>query len=356
MPLLSQNYTCNGCGGMQKYDAKTQSLCCVFCKNEVKVTSTQEVNENDYLAKLSCLEAEPNPRPKEVKCGKCAASFTFEAHVFATNCPYCDTPTIIECSAPIVIDGLLPFEVTHKEAKESFSKWVSSRWFAPTAFTKYFSDNKILIGKYLPHWTYDTNTITNYQGERGDAYYVSVRKTVMEDGKSVEKEVQERRIRWSYASGIVHINFDDVIVPASPAVSSSILNDLDPWESKSAKPFDTQYIAGFEAEEYTTKLEEGFDLAKDKMASSIQNKIRNDIGGDEQRISSQSTQYNAITYKNVLLPIWTAFFTWHNKEYQYAINAQTGELIGERPYSKTKIFFAVLSLISVVSAVMYLYG
>jgi len=355
MLLLSQNYTCNGCGGMQKYDAKTQSLCCVFCKTEVKVTSNTEVHENDYLQKISSLEPQPSPRPKEVKCAKCAASFSFDARVFATNCPYCDTPTIIDCSAEIVLDGIVPFEVTHNDAKESFTKWVSSRWFAPTAFTKYFSDNKVMIGKYLPHWTYDSNTITQYKGERGTAYYVTVRKTVMEEGKSVLREVKERRIRWRDTSGIVTVNFDDVIVPASPAVSSSILNALDPWETKSAKVFDSQYIAGFEAEEYTIPLDEGFDLAKEKMASPIRSKIINDIGGDEQRINSQSTQYNAIRYKNVLLPIWTAFFKWHDKEYEYAINAQTGELIGERPYSKTKIFFAVLALASVVAGVMYLY-
>lgn len=353
MSIVAQNYSCNGCGGMQKYSPKSHSLECVFCGTEVKIAQSEEVKENDYLQTLSEDKTEAESKVQEVKCVKCASSFSFEAHTFASNCPYCDTPVFIDCSHVLKPDGLLPFVVTRNEAKEKFKSWVSSRWFAPTIFTKYFSNSKILVGHYLPHWTYDTDTMTQYQGERGDAYYVSVTKTVVEDGKSIQKEVQERRIDWTYVAGVVYKDFDDVIIPASPTVSVSILNALEPWESNSAQGFDTQYIAGFEAQEYTTPLEEGFTLAKGEMASPITEKIKRDIGGDEQRISSQETTYNNITYKNILLPVWTAFFKWKNKEYQYAINAQTGELVGERPYSVTKITFTVLGVAIVIAGIVY---
>jgi len=353
MSIIAQNYSCDGCGGMQKYSPKSHALVCIFCGTEVAIAQSAEVKENDYRQTLSEMPTEKESKAEEVKCVKCASSFSFEAHTFASNCPYCDTPAIIDCSQALKPDGLLPFIVTRDEAKEKFKKWVSSRWFAPTVFTKYFSNSKILVGHYLPHWTYDTDTITQYQGERGDAYYVSVTQTVIEEGKSVQKEVQERRIDWTYVEGVVYTNFDDVIIPASPRVSASILNALEPWESNSAKGFDSKYIAGFEAQEYTTTLEKGFDLAKDEMASVITSKIYEDIGGDEQRISSKQTEYNNITYKNVLLPIWTAFFTWKNKGYQYAINAQTGELVGERPYSITKITFAVLAVSTVIAGIVY---
>lgn len=353
MSIPTYTYSCDGCGGMQKYSPKSHSLECVFCGTEVKIVANKLTQENDYLQALSSQRVEKEPQAKEINCRKCAASFTLEPRVFSKDCPYCDTPTMVDCTQAFEPNGVLPFKITRKDAKERFSKWVSSRWFAPTAFTKYFSDNKILLGNYLPHWTYDTQTITQYQGQRGDAYYVSVTKTVVEDGKSVQKEVQERRIDWSYTSGTVHLNFDDVIVPASTKISSSILNALEPWESKSAEVFDRQYIAGFEAEEYTTTLDKGFSLAKNKMSPRIRRRVEQDIGGDEQRISSQSTQYNAITYKNVLLPVWTAFFKWHDKEYEYAINAQTGEIVGERPYSKTKIFFTVLAVGIVVGVIVY---
>jgi len=353
MSVTTHTYSCDGCGGMQKYSPKSQALVCVFCATEVSIIDDELLIENDYLETLSTKALEQSAEAQEVKCHKCAASFEMKAHEFAKDCPYCDTPMSIECSQSLKPDGILPFSISRKEAKKAFSKWVKSRWFAPTVFTKYFSDNKVLLGNYLPHWTYDTDTITKYTGQRGDAYYVSVTKTVMEEGRSVQKEVKERRIDWSFTSGTVSLRFDDVIVPASPKVSSSILNGLEPWESKSAKVFDSQYIAGFEAEEYSIDLEKGFVLAKGKMASKINAKIRGDIGGDEQRIASQHTQYNAITYKNVLLPVWTAFFKWKDKEYHYAINGQTGEVVGERPYSVTKIAFTILFVITIVVGIAY---
>jgi len=353
MSMIAQNYSCDGCGGMQKYSPKNQSLTCVFCGTEVKIAQSEPLKENNYEETLLEVTIDKDAKAQEIKCIKCASSFSLEPHAFASHCPYCDTPALIDCTQAIKPDGLLPFVVTRDEAKEKFKAWVSSRWFAPTVFTKYFANSKILLGTYLPHWTYDSDTLTQYQGERGDAYYVTVTKTVVEDGKSIQKEVQERRIDWSYVAGVVYVDFDDVIIPASPKVSSSILSALEPWETKSAKGFNTQYIAGFEAEEYTTTLEEGFDFAKEKMASLIEQKIKEDIGGDEQKISSQQTQYNNIRYKNILLPVWTAFFTWKNKEYQYAINAQTGEVVGDRPYSVTKITFAVLAVATLVAGIVY---
>ncbi|RUM76763.1 MAG: hypothetical protein DSZ12_01340, partial [Sulfurovum sp.] len=84
------------------------------------------------------------------------------------------------------------------------------------------------------------------------------------------------------------------------------------------------------------------------------NNIHYDIGGDQQQITSVQTQHHDITYKNVLLPVWTASFTWKNKTYSYAINAQTGKIVGDRPYSYVKIVLLVLSILSLISGIIYL--
>jgi hypothetical protein len=61
-----------------------------------------------------------------------------------------------------------------------------------------------------------------------------------------------------------------------------------------------------------------------------------------------------VTYKNVLFPVWTATFENKNKLYRYAINAQTGKISGEHPYSYVKIAFAVLGAVLVAAALFYL--
>ena len=90
------------------------------------------------------------------------------------------------------------------------------------------------------------------------------------------------------------------------------------------------------------------------MVHKIEQNIRQDMGGDQQQIQNIQTHYNNISYKNVLFPVWTASFKWKNKIYYYAINAQTGKIVGERPYSSIKIFLAVFTIVSLIGAFLYL--
>ncbi len=213
-------------------------------------------------------------------------------------------------------------------------------------------DNK-LTGYYLPYWTYDADTVSPYQGLRGDTYYVTVTKIVVQNGRQRRVQVQEPRINWTPASGVVYVSFDDITIGASKTISRAILDSLEPWNTVSLVPFDEQYLSGFEAEEYTIGLDNGFEFAKAKMTGKIKQNIRYDIGGDQQQIHSIQTKHNNVTYKNVLFPVWTASFKWKNKEYNYALNAQTGKIVGERPYSYVKLVFAVLAVILVVGGLIY---
>ena len=81
--------------------------------------------------------------------------------------------------------------------------------------------------------------------------------------------------------------------------------------------------------------------------------IKRDIGGDKQRIDTMQTSYNNTTYKNALFPIWTAQFKWKSKEYNYAINAQTGKIVGDRPYSILKITILVIFILISLGALFY---
>ncbi|MBL7918471.1 MAG: primosomal protein N' (replication factor Y) - superfamily II helicase, partial [Bacteroidia bacterium] len=89
------------------------------------------------------------------------------------------------------------------------------------------------------------------------------------------------------------------------------------------------------------------------MDGSITGSVKSDIGGDVQTISSMNTSYNDITFKHILLPLWISAYKYNNKTYRFTINARTGEVQGERPYSFWKIFFLVVSVIAVIAAIIY---
>jgi len=356
MKFSAINFTCPSCGAPQKFSPATGKLTCEFCSTQTSIEVSQDIiHEYDFSEAVSTLTAQKTQIiTKNVRCKKCAGSFTLTPYSFSSNCPYCGTPAIIDFIQEITPKSLIPFTVTHKKAQMLFSKWVGSRWFAPNAFKKYLDGDNKLTGYYLPYWTYDSDTVSPYQGLRGDVYYVTVTKTIVENGRQRQVRVQEPRINWTPISGVVYVSFDDVTIGASKTISRAILDSLEPWDSTKLVPFNEKYLSGFEAEEYTIGLDNGFEFAKAKMSLKIKKNIRYDIGGDQQQIHSIQTQHNNVTYKNVLFPVWTASFKWNNKEYHYAINAQTGKIVGDRPYSYVKIVFAVLAVVAIVGAFWYM--
>jgi hypothetical protein len=88
----------------------------------------------------------------------------------------------------------------------------------------------------------------------------------------------------------------------------------------------------------------------------IESTVRTDIGGDVQQISSLSTDYNDIKFKHILLPLWISAYRYNEKVYRFTVNARTGEVQGERPYSAWKIFFFVLTILAVIGGGIYLYS
>ena len=357
MQFTAINFTCPSCGAPLKFSPATGKLNCEFCHKEVPIEKADTpIREHNLTEALQKLDKTPNQNiEKQVHCKKCGGAFTLTPYTFSTNCPYCDTPAVTEFVKEITPQSLIPFKLSHKEAQARFKAWVGSLWFAPTAFTKYLDGDNKLTGYYLPYWTYDSDTITDYQGQRGDIYYVTVTRTVRdEQGRSRQVQVQESRIRWTPVSGRVTLSFDDVTVGASNTVTRTILQSLEPWDTAALVPFDEKYMVGFEAEEYTVGLDNGFEYAKVKMSRAIERAIRRDIGGDQQQITAVNTRYLNTTYKNVLLPVWVASFTWNNKTYRYAVNAQTGKVSGERPYSWIKIALAVTAAALMAGAIFYL--
>ena len=83
-------------------------------------------------------------------------------------------------------------------------------------------------------------------------------------------------------------------------------------------------------------------------------RARQRIGGDEQSISSQRTHYSDVTFKHLLLPVWLMAYRYKEKSYRVIINAVTGEVSGERPYSLFKIMAAVLTIAAIVGVIVAL--
>jgi hypothetical protein len=194
-------------------------------------------------------------------------------------------------------------------------------------------------GAYIPAWTYDSDTDSDYTGERGDDYTDTETYTDSE-GKTQTRTVT--RTRWTSVSGEVELHFDDVLVIASNSLPRKYADALEPWDLDHLVGYRDEYLSGFVAESYQIDLPQGFEIAKEIMSPDIRAAIERDIGGDHQRIGSVDTQYSNTTFKHALLPIWISAYRYNDRTFRFLVNARSGEVQGERPYSVIKILLAIL--------------
>jgi hypothetical protein len=206
-------------------------------------------------------------------------------------------------------------------------------------------------GTYVPHWTFDAHTETDYTGERGEHYWVTETYTVSDGKGGTRTETRQvQRTRWYGAAGHVARSFDDVLVPASTQLPTDRLANMGPWTLGSAEPYQPHYLAGFDALRYDVDPDSGLARAKAEMQDLVEGDCKDDIGGDEQRVQSMDVQYSATMFKLVLLPLWIASYLYGARTFQVLVNANTGEVIGDRPYSRIKIAFAVLAALVIIAA------
>ena len=356
-----RQFSCKDCGADLKFAPGTNALKCPYCGVENEIETTEEavadaVEELDFREHLAKLKAgQETYEVLTARCTNCGAQTSFDEHITSDLCPFCGAALVHEKASTRMIkpQALLPFKVDDKAAREYYKKWLHGLWFAPNKLKEYARREGGLNGMYMPHWTYDAETTTRYQGQRGEHYYVTETYTAMEDGKPVTRTRQVRHTRWYPASGTVHNSFDDVLIVASESLPRKYMMKLEPWDLDAVVPYTDAYLSGFRTESYTVDLEQGFDLATGRMEPVINQTIRRDIGGDAQRILSKDTQYFDVTFKHLLLPVWISAYRYQAKVYRFMVNARTGQVSGERPWSWVKITLAVL-LALVIIFVIYM--
>ena len=77
------------------------------------------------------------------------------------------------------------------------------------------------------------------------------------------------------------------------------------------------------------------------MRAVIDGDVRGDIGGDMQQVTALDVRHTDRSYKLVLLPVWRADLEMLGRTYRVLVDARTGEVVGERPYSAWKIAVAL---------------
>lgn len=348
-------YPCTACGADLVYEPRDGFLSCAHCGHKEPIPTSPDQIEERSFEKYLVIRPEQLEQlaanALDVQCQSCGATVTFTPPEVARQCDFCGVQIVAQAKSadPILApEGVLPFCITQPQASSGLRQWLSSRWFAPNAL-KHFARPDAIHGIYIPFWTYDTNTTSHYTGERGEHYYVTETYTDTDpQGKQVSRTRQVRHTRWHPASGTVTRWFDDVLIPATTSLALNRLEALNPWDLAELRPYEPAFLSGFRAQRYQVPLAQGFERVKLFAANVIQGDVRARIGGDEQRIHNVSTHYSGITFKHLLLPVYSGAYRFNNKVYQIVVNGRTGEIQGDRPYSVWKIALFVTALLFVL--------
>ena len=358
-PPLRQ-FTCEQCGAVLSYAPGTAELVCSYCghRNAVREAPVELVEQALAPALAEHAGEAPPTSPVPATCGACGAAFSFDPPAFAGPCPFCGKPVVVDPGPyrRLPPQGVLPFLIGEQEARRLVGEWLKGLWFAPSGVASQARGPGRLQGVYVPHWTFDSDTTTDYAGRRGDVYYVTQYVDTIVDGRRVRQATQVPRIRWRPVMGQVARSFDDVLVLASAVQPPHLIEKLEPWDLDGMRPYTPDYLSGFAAELYQLPVDQGFAQAQAAMRAMIELDIRRDIGGDQQVIERMEVRHSGSTFKHVLLPVWVAAFQFLGRPYRFVVNGRTGEVHGERPWSAWKITAAVLLGLAVLLIVALLLG
>ncbi|MBK5925915.1 zinc ribbon domain-containing protein [Rhodobaculum claviforme] len=353
-------YPCDQCGAVLRFAPGQTRLICAHCGHAQDIPAAdlparqRALGEIDLRAALADhLSPDAMEVTRVLSCPACGAQVEFDPAIHASACPFCGTPVVTDTGAHrhIKPQAVVPFHLTEAQAKDAMARWLRGLWFAPGGLAARARKGRRLDGLYVPYWTFDAATASRYHGQRGDAYFVT-RQVRGPDGKTRTQQV--RQIRWTSVRGRVTRVFDDLPVMASHSLPRRLADGLRPWDMAALVPYRPDFLAGFRAEGYTVDLPEGWRIARAEMDAVIAGDVRRAIGGDEQRIGSIDTATSAETFKHVLLPIWMAAYRYRGRSFRFIVNAQTGRVQGERPWSVWKIAAAVLGAAAALGLLAYL--
>lgn len=342
-------YYCSNCGGVMVFDAKTQTLKCPNCETQINIVNDKDkIIEHNFTKKAEKTITVQEKTSSTMQCRGCGAKVEVSADCTATQCPYCGANYVLaeKQEDAIIPDGVVPFKIDKNDVRETFTKWIKKRWFAPNKLKQLYESDKIQ-GIYVPYWTFDADVICDYSAEGGKHRKVEVKES---DGSTSTKTETD----WYNTHGRVKEFFDDVEVKASKNMKASLLKGIEPYDTKKQLvSYSPQYLSGYGSECYTVSLEDAHREANTIMENELRELVRKDVRKryDEVRNIRIAPDYREETYKHILIPVYATAYNYNNKSYSVLINGQSGKIKGDYPKSVVKIAIAVAVAAAIVGGI-----
>ncbi len=347
-----QEYKCPACGGALEFNSDIQKLKCPYCDSEYEMSMfdsaderPESLPEEDMTWQVSAgsqwEEGETDGLVTYI-CNSCGGEIVGDETTAATKCPYCDNPVVIrgQFAGSLRPDCVIPFRYDKKAAKEALMNHYKGKVLLPKIFKDKNHIDEIM-GIYVPFWLFDADA-------EADVVYNATRVKAWSDNDYNYTETSHYKV---YRGG--NISFSAVPVDGSSKMPDELMESIEPFDMSEAVDFRTAYLAGYLADKYDVDDTMSVERANERIRKSVRDEFASTVMGYATVVPSHSSvRLRNATAKYALYPVWILNTTFNGKKYTFAMNGQTGKMVGDLPMDKglfAKYFGIIAAAVSAVT-------
>ncbi len=359
MAAQTTSYQCPCCGAELNFSAAGGNMKCEYCDSELDIETVKEYNESLKKSEKDA-KAEPNipsyddmPESEDkwsdedmniYVCPYCGAEIVTDDTTAASKCPYCDNNMVYNAklSGEFKPDVVIPFKVTKKAAEAALKQFYEGKFFLPKSFK---SENRIqeIKGVYVPFWIYDCDVDAAFS-------YDATKSRTWSDSRYIYTKTDHYLVERR-----ANIHFDKIPADGSTKADDAYMEAIEPFDYKDLIPFDKAYLSGFLADKYDIDSADMKPRIKERTGKSADSFVRGTVSGYDTVVEkNRNLNYANTTVKYGLFPVWMLNTSYKGKIYHFAMNGQTGKMVGNMPCDTGKYWgtFALTAAAVMILAVL----
>ena len=269
----------------------------------------------------------------QFQCNSCGGEIIGSPDMVSARCPWCNNNFVAtgQLTSTRVPDRMIPFAMTKEQALEAFKANMKGLKLIPREFKQVSVDD--IQGVYVPYCLYDATVA-------GEGNFSCENIRTWTDS---EYEYTEHREYQVYRSA--NVAFLDVPVAGTTKVTDKITESVEPFDYTKSVAFSPAYLTGFMTNKYDVDAQDANPRALERMKDSTEEVLRNSISGyDTVSTINTSIQPAFGELEYVFLPMWLMNVKFQGKNYNYAMNGQTGKFVGTFPVSERKYWTGLIGI------------
>lgn len=387
MTLETTTYQCPSCTAPLRFDGDAQMLICDYCGSqfspeEVERRYAEKQKKADDAARAADVASAAHPSAAEASvlqdenlageapapaadpiaeylkrstwndkdsermraygCPSCGAQIMADQTTAVTRCPYCGNNAVLpgQLADELKPDFVVPFKLDKDDAVRALGDYYHDKRFLPAAFTNQNHVEEIQ-GVYVPFWLYSVDV-------QSEGTFTAENVQAWSDGSTDYVKTDQYKL---YRLGTMR--FDNVPVDGSTRMPDAHMDAIEPFDYQEMVPFSLGYLPGYLADRYDQNARTCQERAEARIRQSATTVLQKSASGyNSIQLENCDTKprWDQISY--ALMPVWMLHTRWNGQDFLFAMNGQTGRLVGDLPVDRGKVVRRFLTLFLPIAAAL----